>query len=132
MSTWDLSETKHHVLICNGGSCLRNQGDEVTLAIRAEIALHGAEDYFHTTRTKCNGRCEDACVVMVYPEGIWYKEMTPETVRTLVREHLLQGNPLYEHMSYYFHNNRFSPTGNGTRGVLRSAAVKKEAKKGSL
>ncbi|WP_282942576.1 (2Fe-2S) ferredoxin domain-containing protein [Paenibacillus sp. RC67] len=126
MSTWDLSKTKHHVLICNGGSCLRNQGDEVTLAIRAEIALQGAEDYIHTTRTKCNGRCEDACVVIVYPEGTWYKGMTPETAEMLVREHLLHGNPLQEQKSYYFDNQRFNPTGNGAKGVLRAAAVHKK------
>lgn len=100
---------------------MRSQGDEVTLAIRAEIASQQAEDRIHTTRTKCNGRCEDACVVMVYPEGIWYKNMTPESGRRLVREHLLQGKPLCDQMAYAFRDGRFIPTGSGAQGVLRSA-----------
>jgi (2Fe-2S) ferredoxin len=119
MATWDLSRTKHHVLICNGGSCLRQDGDEVTLAIRAEIKLQGADNFIHTTRTKCNGRCEDACVVIVYPEGIWYRNMTPESGKRLIREHLLKDKPLHEQMTYSFQLNRFIPTGNGAKGVLR-------------
>ncbi|MWC30607.1 (2Fe-2S) ferredoxin domain-containing protein [Paenibacillus sp. MMS18-CY102] len=119
MATWDLSATKHHVLICNGGSCMRRLGDEVTLAIREEIRLQEADDYIHTTRTKCNGRCEDACVVTVYPEGIWYQNMTPDSGRQLVREHLLQGRPLREKMTFSYRHDHFAPTGNGSKGHLR-------------
>ncbi|MFB9328744.1 ferredoxin [Paenibacillus aurantiacus] len=120
MGTWDLSRTKHHVLICNGGSCSRQQADEVTHAIRAEIAHHAAEDRIHTTRTKCNGRCEDACVVIVYPEGTWYKNMTPESGKQLVSEHLLQGEPLQDQLTYAYHTDRFIPTGQGSKGILRN------------
>ncbi|EFM12259.1 putative 2Fe-2S ferredoxin [Paenibacillus curdlanolyticus YK9] len=120
MTTWDLSATRHHVLICNGGSCMRQLGDEVTLAIREEIKLHKADNYIHTTRTKCNGRCEDACVVTVYPEGIWYQGMTPESGKRLVREHLLRGEPLREHMTLFYHDHRFVPTGNGSKGYSKS------------
>jgi (2Fe-2S) ferredoxin len=118
MSTWDLSTVQHHVLICNGGSCLKNSGDETTLAIRDEISKHGAEHFIHTTRTRCNGRCQDAGVVTVYPQGIWYKEMTPEAGRRLVREHLLEGKPLQEHMTYSFEE-CFVPTGIGNKGISR-------------
>ncbi|NQX69592.1 NAD(P)H-dependent oxidoreductase subunit E [Paenibacillus alba] len=118
MSTWDLSTVKHHVLICNGGSCMKQLGDETTLAIRDEIAQHKAEGLIHTTRTRCNGRCEDACVVTVYPQGIWYKEMTPELGRRLVREHLLEGKPLEDQMIYSYEAS-FVPTGKGRTGVSR-------------
>jgi (2Fe-2S) ferredoxin len=119
MATWNLSETQHHVLICNGGSCMKQQGEEVTQAIRAEITALGADDLIHTTRTRCNGRCQDACVVTVYPEGVWYKNMTPESGRAMVREHLLQGNPLQDHVVYSF-KDRFIPTGNGQEGKFRN------------
>ncbi|NEW04453.1 (2Fe-2S) ferredoxin domain-containing protein [Paenibacillus sp. SYP-B3998] len=124
MSTWDLSTVQHHVLICNGGSCLKKLGDETTLAIRDEISLQGAEHLIHTTRTRCNGRCEDACVVTVYPEGVWYKQMTPEAGRRLVREHLLEGKPLEEQMIYSYQD-RFVPTGQGNVGISRRKVDKK-------
>ncbi|MBB5325698.1 (2Fe-2S) ferredoxin [Anoxybacillus tepidamans] len=102
MATWNLAGTKHHVLICNGGSCMRKGGEEVTSAIREEIARLELHSDVHTTRTRCNGRCEDACVVIVYPEGIWYKGITPEVGKKLVQQHLLNGQPLVEAITYQY------------------------------
>lgn len=84
MGNRNLQHVKQHVLICNGESCLRNQGDEVTLAIREQIEHLHAGDSIHTTRTRCNGRCNEACVVIVYPEGDWYQNVTPSDGKQLV------------------------------------------------
>jgi (2Fe-2S) ferredoxin len=51
---------------------------------------NGADGIIHTTRTRCQGRCEDACVVTVYPEGSWFKSVTPELARRIVSVHLLR------------------------------------------
>ncbi|RAK19544.1 (2Fe-2S) ferredoxin [Anoxybacillus vitaminiphilus] len=102
MATWNLSGTKHHVLICNGASCMRKGAEEVTQTIRAEIEALYLDDLVHTSRTRCNGRCQDACVVIVYPEGTWYKAITPELARQLVKMHLLKGIPLEEAISYKY------------------------------
>ena len=37
MTTWNLEGTKTHLLLCNGSSCLRKGGEEVTQAVRDEI-----------------------------------------------------------------------------------------------
>ncbi|MDR6227281.1 (2Fe-2S) ferredoxin domain-containing protein [Desmospora profundinema] len=107
MTTWDLSQTRHHILICNGGSCLKRGADEVTCAIRDEISRCGEDQRIHTTRTKCNGRCADACVVIVYPEGSWFKAVTPEIGKAIVREHLLQCTSLLSHISHVYGEERF-------------------------
>lgn len=101
MTTWNLQEIHCHLLICNGGSCMKKQANEVTQAMRDEIAILGADKQIHTTRTRCNGRCEDACVVIAYPEGIWYKDITPERGRELVRKHVAEER-LEEQMVYSF------------------------------
>ncbi|MEW9673529.1 ferredoxin [Ammoniphilus sp. 3BR4] len=120
MTTWNLSETRHHVLICNGGSCMKNGAEEVTLAIRQEIKALGADNKIHTTRTKCNGRCEDACVVIVYPEGIWYRGITPEIGTEIVRCHLFdEGKILHPHVSYTYQDKHFSPSIQSPLGVLK-------------
>lgn len=102
MATWNLAGTKHHVLICNGGSCMRKGGEEVTSAIREEIARIELHSDVHTTRTRCNGRCEDACVVIVYPEGVWYKGMTVDKGRELVQKHLRKGQLLEDMVTYRY------------------------------
>lgn len=115
MTTWNLGETRCHLLICNGGSCMAKQADEVTRAIRDELASLGADRRIHTTRTRCNGRCADACVVIAYPDGIWYKGITPELGKELVRRHL-SGDRLDEHIVYSF-DGRFVSSGLSAAGT---------------
>ncbi|MFM9277493.1 (2Fe-2S) ferredoxin domain-containing protein [Paenibacillus jiagnxiensis] len=114
MTTWNLEETNCHLLICNGSSCMRRQAEEVTQAIRDEIALLAADRQIHTTRTRCNGRCADACVVIAYPEGVWYKHITPELGRELVRRHAAGGR-LEEQIVYSF-DERFVSSGLSVTG----------------
>lgn len=102
MTTWNLTGTKHHVLICNGSSCMRKGGEEVTQAIRDEIKRLNLDEQIHTTRTRCNGRCKDACIVIAYPEGTWYKAATPEEGRSIISEHLAGGKMIEDAVIYQF------------------------------
>ncbi len=120
MVTWNLSNTTHHVLICNGGSCMRKNGEEVTQAIRDEIKSLGLDEYIHTTRTRCNGRCEDACVVLVYPEGIWYKTITPDMGRKIINQHIQKNEPLHPYIAYRYQHANFQPTNISSIGISKS------------
>ncbi|WP_017727721.1 (2Fe-2S) ferredoxin domain-containing protein [Halalkalibacterium ligniniphilum] len=102
MTTWNLTGTQKHMLICNGSSCMRKGGEEVTVAIRDEIKNLGLDEAIHTTRTRCNGRCKDACVVIVYPEGTWYKAIDPEIGRKIVNNYLSVEEDLKNYVSYQF------------------------------
>jgi len=118
MATWDLDGTKHHLFICNGGCCMLKYGEEVTMAIRDEIAIHGADSLIHTTRTRCNGRCDDACVVIHYPEGIWYRDVTPEIGRTIVKELIRSGRPLQDQLTYVYQSG-FQAAGGSAKGKAK-------------
>lgn len=127
MTTWNLQETACHLLICNGGSCMKRQADEVTLAIRDEIALLGADKQIHTTRTRCNGRCADACVVVAYPEGVWYKDIDPELGRELVRQHAA-GSRLEERIVYSF-DEHFVATGLSVKGLEKPSHAESDERR---
>jgi len=126
MTTWNLKGTKHHILICNGSSCMRKGGEEVTQAIRDEIKQLELDDEIHTTRTRCNGRCKDACVTIVYPEGIWYKALTEDMGREIVRSHLAQGKILEESVIYTYHQEGFVAPENSDSIEGISKKVKEE------
>lgn len=96
---------------------MKRLADEVTLAIRDEITSLGLDRLIHTTRTRCNGRCADACVVIAYPEGVWYKGITPEAGRLLVRKHL-SGARLEEKVVYEY-NCQFVATGGSIAGIQK-------------
>lgn len=120
MATWDLTKTKHHVLLCNGGSCNRKGGEEVTVAIRNAIAEAGLDDQVHTTRTRCNGRCEDAPVMIVYPEGTWYGMMTPELAPKLVEQHFGKGLPITERITHRYGQDGFVREEGAAPGMFKS------------
>ncbi|ACA40937.1 Putative 2Fe-2S ferredoxin [Lysinibacillus sphaericus C3-41] len=86
MTTWNLEGMKTHLFICNGSSCMNKDGEEITQAIRDEIQRNALDKEIHTTRTRCNGRCKDACVVIAYPQGNWYRVPSTEHARTLVQD----------------------------------------------
>lgn len=115
MTTWNLQGTVSHLLICNGSSCKKNKGEEVAEAIEDEIEKQGAQSLIHTTMTRCNGRCDDACVVIAYPEGVWYKEITPKSAKALVRKHL-QGERLEEQVVYTYDEMLIAATERGAKG----------------
>ncbi|WP_379162124.1 ferredoxin [Paenibacillus sp. sgz5001063] len=115
MTTWNLQGTVNHLLICGGSSCRKNKGEEVAEAIEDEIDKQGAASQIHTTVTECNGRCSDACIVISYPEGVWYREMTPKAGKKLVRK-LLQREQLEDHILYTYDGGLQAHTEKGTKG----------------
>ncbi|WP_284642544.1 (2Fe-2S) ferredoxin domain-containing protein [Paenibacillus silviterrae] len=117
MTTWNLQQTRCHLLICNGGSCMKRGAEEVTQAIREEITKLDADNVIHTTRTRCNGRCADACVVIAYPDGVWYRDITRETGRQLVRKYM-EGQLLEEQIVYSFER-EFIASGRSIQGIAK-------------
>lgn len=81
--------------------------EEATQAIRNEITNLDLDSLIHSTRTRCNGRCKDAPVAIVYPSGIWYKNVTPEVGTAIVRSHLAEGHCLEEHAIYQYSEQGF-------------------------
>lgn len=102
MAIKDLTCVERHLFLCNGGTCTRNGAEQTTARIRECIADEGLDAQVHTTKTYCNGRCNDGPVVVVMPEGVWYKKITPEIARKFVRQQLVNGQPLTEHLLFQY------------------------------
>lgn len=128
MATWDLSNTKHHILICNGSSCNRVGAEELTQAIRKEISDRDLDDFVHTTRTRCNGRCHDKCVVIDYPKGTWYKDLKPEDVPLFVES--IRANEDYrKKVSHSFDGQGFERSPGVITGVSKDKETVKKVSK---
>lgn len=120
MTTWNLEGMQTHLLICNGSSCMRKEGELITQAIRDEIAVLELDASIHTTRTRCNGRCKDACVVIAYPQGNWYQVPTEEHARALVKD--LQHEDVKQQQVYSFSNGQLQRTSQTTaiQGIIKN------------
>lgn len=123
MATWDLSNMKHHIFICNGSSCNRAGAEELTQVIRQEISDRELDDFIHTTRTRCNGRCQDKCVVIHYPKGTWYKDLKPEDVPLLI-DSLCTNEDYKEKASHLYDGQRFERSSGVISGVPKEKVIK--------
>lgn len=94
---------KHHVFVCNGKSCSAVGSAEVKAAFERELESRnlrqgkeskGRNPLGPVVLTDCGsvGFCSIGTAVLVYPEGVWYAQVTPEDVREIVEEHLEKGN----------------------------------------
>jgi len=82
--------------------------EEVTKQIRDEIRKNRLDEMIHTSRTRCNGRCKDKCVVIDYPKGTWYSVQNEETSRAIVQDTAEESSIIYsvEHGERIRHENR--------------------------
>lgn len=84
----DLTKVTNTVFICNGGTCKKSGAEENTRELRCAIKMAGLHEVTHTIKTLCQGQCENAPVLFLNPEGVWYKRMTADTMDEFVKQKL--------------------------------------------
>lgn len=82
---------RSHVLVCSGTPCGLKGSRAIQQAMVDEIKARGLENEIKVVETGCLGISERGPVMVVYPEGVTYCEVTMADVPTIVEEHLLKG-----------------------------------------
>ncbi len=89
---------RKQVLICGGTGCTSSGSHKVVDTLEASLKKHGLEDEILVVKTGCFGLCALGPIMIVYPEGCFYSQMTPEHVERIVEEHLRDGNVVKEYL----------------------------------
>ncbi len=87
-----------HLLICAGTSCVSGGSLDLRDALVEEINKRGLQDEVMIATTGCNGFCAVGPLLIIHPEGIFYKELHREDVPHFVEEQLIKGRAVKEHL----------------------------------
>ncbi|MCX5906659.1 MAG: (2Fe-2S) ferredoxin domain-containing protein, partial [Deltaproteobacteria bacterium] len=85
---------RHHLLICAGLACITCGSLKVRERLEKELKDRGLENKVKVVITGCAGLCAEGPLMLVYPEGTFYRKLTPEDVSLIVEEHILKGKPV--------------------------------------
>lgn len=95
---------KYHVFICtscraNGvqkGFCHSKGSVSIVAKFIEEIEDRDLSADVMVTNTGCFGVCSKGPVMVVYPEGIWYGNVTLDNVEKIVEQHIENGKVVKE------------------------------------
>ncbi len=97
-----LSDVKHHILLCCHQSVPKCSTLETSVEswdfLKKRIIELNLTKQVYRTRSNCFQVCYGGPIMVVYPDGIWYRSCTKEVIERILQEHIIQGFPVKEYM----------------------------------
>jgi (2Fe-2S) ferredoxin len=90
---------RHHVFMCvnkreNGAACCANLGSleaSESAKRRLKSLSFSARSQARINMTGCLNRCGQGPILVVYPEGVWYRYDTQEDIEEIIDRHVGHG-----------------------------------------
>ena len=82
------------LMVCAGAGCEACGCIKIKNALIEELKKRALEKEIGVVLTGCMGPCQNAPIILVYPEKIFYQKVKLEDIPLLVEEHFLKGRPV--------------------------------------
>ncbi|MDE6411093.1 MAG: NADH-quinone oxidoreductase subunit NuoF [Clostridia bacterium] len=90
---------RKQVLVCGGTGCTSSKSMQVIAQLEKSLKELKINDVL-IVKTGCFGLCSLGPIMIVYPEGAFYSQMTPEHVKTVAEKHLVKGGEIVKELLY--------------------------------
>ena len=93
---------EHHVFVCCNArpegaqrpSCTRDGKSDLYVELKRLSKAAGLDGRVRINKSGCLDQCEHGPVVVVYPEAVWYGNVTLADAAEIFSEHLIAGRPV--------------------------------------
>lgn len=101
-----MNKPKYHILVCtssrmNGvqkGYCHSKQSVDLVAKFMEVIEEEELGNEVFVSNTGCFGICEKGPIVVIYPDNVWYRSVSPDDVEDIMEEHI-QGGKVVERLA---------------------------------
>jgi (2Fe-2S) ferredoxin len=89
-----------HIFVCENkrpdghprGCCSDKNSEEIRTIFKSRIKELGLNSSVRANATGCLDMCEHGVTIVIYPEQVWYGNVTLDDVEEIIQEHILKNN----------------------------------------